>query len=89
VSPSRDYSAMKTIGLCMIVKNEAGVILRCLESARSLVDYALVEDTGSSDGTQEIIRDYLRRENLPGEVFDAPARLPLPSCAGTKRSITR
>jgi glycosyltransferase involved in cell wall biosynthesis len=56
----------------MIVKNESQVILRCLESARSLVDYVLIEDTGSADGTQRIIRDYLDRNRLLGEVFDAP-----------------
>lgn len=63
---------MKTIGLCMIVKNEAHVILRCLDSVRPLIDYALIEDTGSTDGTQDVIRNWLDRENLPGEVFDAP-----------------
>ncbi|HEX3860628.1 MAG TPA: glycosyltransferase family 25 protein [Stellaceae bacterium] len=63
---------MKTIGLCMIVKNESHVILRCLDSVRPLIDYVLVEDTGSTDGTQQIIRDWLARENLPGDVFDAP-----------------
>ena len=40
----------KTVGLCMIVKDESGVILRCLESVRSIADYVLVEDTGSTDG---------------------------------------
>jgi hypothetical protein len=30
---------MKTIGLCMIVKNEIEVILRCLESAHLIGDY--------------------------------------------------
>jgi len=63
---------MKTIGLCMIVKNESRVILRCLESVRPLIDYVLIEDTGSSDGTQDIIRSYLEREDLPGEVLDEP-----------------
>jgi glycosyltransferase involved in cell wall biosynthesis len=65
---------MKTIGLCMIVKNESKVILRCLESVLPIVDYVLIEDTGSTDGTQEIIRGYLKQENLPGEVFDEPWR---------------
>lgn len=64
--------SMKTIGLCMIVKNEAAVILRCLRSVRPLVDYVLVEDTGSTDGTQALIRDWLASENLPGEVHDRP-----------------
>ncbi|HWB49297.1 MAG TPA: glycosyltransferase [Stellaceae bacterium] len=65
---------MKTIGLCMIVKNEARIILRCLASVRPLVDYVLIEDTGSTDATQAMIRDYLARENLPGQVFDEPWR---------------
>ena len=65
---------MKTVGLCMIVKNEAQTILRALDSVRTFVDYVLVEDTGSTDGTQTIIRDYLRAHGLPGEVFDEPWR---------------
>jgi len=64
----------KTIGLCMIVKNESKVILRCLESVRPLVDYVLIEDTGSTDGTQTIIREWLDRAGLPGEVYDEPWR---------------
>ena len=50
---------VRTIGLCMIVKNEAHVILRCLDSVRPLVDYVLIEDTGSTDGTQQIVMDWL------------------------------
>ena len=64
----------RTIGLCMIVKNESKVILRCLESVRSLVDYVLIEDTGSTDGTQAIIREWLDRVGLSGEVYDEPWR---------------
>lgn len=56
----------------MIVKNESAVILECLASVRPLVDYILVQDTGSHDGTQQIVRDYLRQMNLPGEVYDEP-----------------
>jgi glycosyltransferase involved in cell wall biosynthesis len=65
---------MATIGLCMIVKNEAPVILRCLGSVRSLIDYALVVDTGSTDGTQTIVRQYLLKENLSGELIEEPWR---------------
>ena len=64
----------KTIGLCMIVKNEAPVILRCLNSVRPLLDYVLIEDTGSTDGTQDIIRAWLTETGTPGEVFDQPWR---------------
>ncbi len=63
-----------TIGLCMIVKNETGVITRCLDSVRPLVDYVLIEDTGSTDGTQELIRDWLAKNNVPGEVIEEPWR---------------
>ena len=63
---------MKTIGLSMIVKDEAPVILKCLESVRPLVDYVLVVDTGSTDGTQQIVRDYLSRAKLAGRVVEEP-----------------
>lgn len=59
---------MKTIGLCMIVKNEAAVIRRCLDSVRPLVDYVLIADTGSTDDTKEIIKAYLAEHSLRGEV---------------------
>jgi glycosyltransferase involved in cell wall biosynthesis len=65
---------MACIGLCMIVKNEAHIIRRCLDSVRPLLDYVLVVDTGSSDGTQQVIRDFLREQNLPGELIDEPWR---------------
>jgi glycosyltransferase involved in cell wall biosynthesis len=65
---------MTSIGLAMIVKDEASVILRCLQSVRSLIDFALIVDTGSTDGTQALIREYLAAEGLPGEVFDEPWR---------------
>ena len=58
----------------MIVKNEAHVVLRCLESVRLLIDYVVIEDTGSTDGTQQIIRDWLWRENLRGVVIEEPWR---------------
>jgi hypothetical protein len=63
---------MKSIGLCMIVKNEAHVIRRCLESVASLIDYVLIVDTGSSDGTQDVIHDFLRENDLAGKVVEEP-----------------
>lgn len=53
----------------MIVRNEAGVIERCLNSARPAIDAAVVCDTGSGDGTAAIVQSWLRRENLPGRVY--------------------
>lgn len=62
------------VGLCMIVKNESAIIERCLNSLRGFVDYVLVEDTGSTDGTQELIRGWLARNDVPGEVIEEPWR---------------
>lgn len=61
-----------TICLCMIVKNEAAVIRRCLDSVRPLIDYWVIVDTGSSDGTQALIRAHL--SDLPGELHERPWR---------------
>ena len=65
---------MKSIGLCMIVKDEAHVIRRCLESVALILDYILVVDTGSADGTQSVVRDFLATANIRGEVIEEPWR---------------
>lgn len=44
------------LSLCMIVKNEAEVLQRALETARMFADEIVIVDTGSTDGTQEIAR---------------------------------
>jgi tetratricopeptide (TPR) repeat protein len=46
------------LSLCMIVKNEAENLPRCLESVKDAVDEMVVLDTGSTDGTIEIARSY-------------------------------
>lgn len=67
-------STGNTIGLCMIVKDEAELIRRCLASALPLVDYILVVDTGSTDGTQQVVRDFLAEHNIRGEIIGEPWR---------------
>lgn len=56
--------------LCMIVKNESSVIERCLASVRDLVDTWVVSDTGSTDGTQDLVRKALA--GVPGELVEEP-----------------
>ena len=59
----------QTIALSMIVKDEEEVILRALNSVRHIVDYYCICDTGSSDNTVKIIRDYLKENNFEGKVY--------------------
>jgi glycosyltransferase involved in cell wall biosynthesis len=62
----------QTIALCMIVKDESHVIRRALESVVNFVDYVLICDTGSTDGTQEVITTFLKEHDIDGEVLDRP-----------------
>lgn len=59
-----------SICLCMIVKNESRVIERCLDSVRPLIDHWIIDDTGSTDGTQELVRKAL--DGIPGELHEVP-----------------
>ena len=52
----------------MIVKNEAAVIRRCLGSVRPFIDSWVIVDTGSTDQTQQIVRECLG--DLPGELYE-------------------
>src|SRR5690348_611972 len=49
---------MPSIGLSMIVKNEAHTLRPCLESVRGLVTQIVVADTGSTDGSSSIAREF-------------------------------
>lgn len=52
---------MVTISLCMIVKNEEEVIGRCLASVKDVVDEINIIDTGSTDKTKDIVKEYTDR----------------------------
>ncbi|MEL6554815.1 MAG: glycosyltransferase [Cyanobacteria bacterium J06621_11] len=59
------------IGLCMMVKNEVARIEDCLKDIVDLFDQVVVFDTGSEDGTQEILRDRLGIEPIPAMLNEA------------------
>lgn len=53
-----EQSQMPLICLCMIVRNEERHLARCLESAMTWVDQAVVVDTGSTDRTIKIAQGF-------------------------------
>lgn len=63
---------MKTLCLTMIVKNESHIITKCFDSIVDYLDYWVISDTGSTDGTQTIIRDYFKQHGIPGELHETP-----------------
>jgi glycosyltransferase involved in cell wall biosynthesis len=60
----------KKICLCMIVKNESRIIERCLNSAKSIIDFVSICDTGSTDNTPGIIENWCRENGIPGTVHN-------------------
>jgi glycosyltransferase involved in cell wall biosynthesis len=63
-------SRRQKICLSMIVKDEASVIARCLASVRPLIDYWIIVDTGSTDGTPDVVGKVL--DHVPGELHQRP-----------------
>lgn len=58
-----------TITLIMIVKNESKIIERCLFSVKNYVDFIVISDTGSSDNTVDLIKQFLQKTKIPGDVY--------------------
>ncbi len=57
-----------TLVLNMIVLNEIEIIKRSLDSVSPYIDYWVICDTGSTDGTQEFIREYFNKRGIKGEL---------------------
>lgn len=70
--PERPLSPRPRLGLVMIVKDEAAVIGRCLDSVTHLIGWWTVVDTGSIDDTAAVIEAKLG--HLPGTLYRRPWR---------------
>jgi hypothetical protein len=59
-----------TICLNMIVKNESEIIEETLTNLCNKIkfDYWVISDTGSTDNTPEIIENFFKLKNIPGEL---------------------
>ena len=47
-------------------KNEAGIITRMLESVYKHIDYYVIQDNGSTDGTPDIIKKFFEEKRKEG-----------------------
>lgn len=47
-----------TISVCIICKDEEKLIKQCLESVKNIADEIIIVDTGSTDNTLEIAKEY-------------------------------
>ena len=65
------YIKKKKPTLCFITmcKNEEHIIEKTLESVYKYIDYWIVCDTGSTDNTCEIVKNFFNKKNIPGELF--------------------
>ncbi len=64
------FQAFASVCLNMIVKDETPVIKRSLQSVKPFIDYWVIVDTGSKDGTQEMIIDFMK--DIPGQLHERP-----------------
>lgn len=63
---------MPTVLLNMIVKNESHVIEKTLQNLTDKIkfDYYVICDTGSTDDTKHIIKNFFERKGILGEIHD-------------------
>ena len=59
-----------TVTLCMIVKDEEHIIRDCLSSIAPYIDRYDISDTGSSDKTKEIIKEFFEEKGIDGFLYE-------------------
>jgi len=58
----------------MIVRNEAHVVKEALDSAAPYIGSWVIVDTGSDDGTQDLITSHMADVGILGELHERPWR---------------
>lgn len=60
------------IALNIIMKNEAHILPRFLNAVLPIIDTYCIVDTGSTDDSKKIVKDFFDSKNIKGEVIDYP-----------------
>ncbi len=60
--------------LNMIVRNEAHIVHEVLDAVSPYISSWVIVDTGSEDGTQDVIRGHMASLGIPGELHERPWR---------------
>ena len=71
---SDPVTARPAICLNMIVRNEAHIVEEVLDAVAPYISSWVIVDTGSNDGTQDLIRNHMARLGIPGELYERPWR---------------
>lgn len=58
----------------MIVRDEAHVVTELLDVVAPYITSWVIVDTGSQDGTQQVIRDHMARLGIAGHLYERPWR---------------
>jgi glycosyltransferase involved in cell wall biosynthesis len=71
---SEPVTARPAICLNMIVRNEAHIVREVLDAVAPYISAWVIVDTGSDDGTQDLIRAHMSGHGIPGELHERPWR---------------
>src|SRR5262249_42110787 len=72
ISDKSGNTKVKKLCLNMIVKNEVANLPLCLGAVVDHIDYWVIGDTGSTDGTQDFLKSFFAERSIPGELHSFP-----------------
>jgi tetratricopeptide (TPR) repeat protein len=72
--PSTKRVERPAICLNMIVRNEAHIVTEVLDAVAPYLSTWVIVDTGSDDGTQDLIRTHMDGKGIRGELYERPWR---------------
>ena len=68
ITKKRPIKKSKIVMTAMF-KNEASVMQKMLESCYKHIDFWVVQDNGSTDGTDNIVKDFFAEKKIPGYYY--------------------